>query len=82
MEAHENIGYYILVEGNLNGKKSYHFITSSNYQWFDFFSEIDNEYDEPLKQKLDFYFNSLNDDEEDNEEDEIYDTPAFSFIYF
>ncbi|KPK33732.1 MAG: hypothetical protein AMS24_00185 [Chlamydiae bacterium SM23_39] len=80
--------YYIFIEGNVNGKKSYHFITSLDYQWFDFFTDVDEKYNECLEEKLDKFFMDLiknfdeEEDEDEYEEDEAYDAANFLFEMF
>jgi hypothetical protein len=50
---------YIFIEGLTNGKKSFHFLTSYQNQWFDFFYILDNSYYSILSKKLFPFFNSI-----------------------
>jgi len=81
--------YYIFIEGNVNGKKSYHFITSSDYQWFDFFTDLDGKYHELLEKRLEIFYNDFAEDffdeedyEEEDEEDEAYEAASLFFEMF
>lgn len=46
---------YIFIEGVVDGKKSFHFITSYENRWFDFFYTLEDNYEGLLKKLIPFF---------------------------
>ncbi|MBN1914761.1 MAG: hypothetical protein JW769_02600 [Parachlamydiales bacterium] len=84
------ITHYVFIEGKVDGKKTYHFITSSDYQWFNFSTILDKEYPEDLNNRLETFAKDLNidfgeEDEEDDwdyEDEDPWEIPEFFFKIF